>query len=120
MTRSGSTRRARRLRRGAVLGFCLLFAGIQLLVPLRLLPDPNNKPFGWQMYSAVSGHHFEVVLADGSVQEIDPGAYVMRYRSEVDYREHLPRLVCQRIDGAVEVVASNPLAGGPQSFQCPV
>lgn len=105
-------------RRRAVIVFCAAFVALQVLVPLSLLPKPANKPFGWQMYSAVSGHRYEVKFADGSTKTADPGDYVLRYRSEVDYRQHLPQLICDRLPDATEVVASNALAGTTDRYPC--
>lgn len=109
---------ARRIRRRAAVLFCAAFVALQVLVPLSLLPKPANKPFGWQMYSAVSGHRYEVKFAGGSTQEADPGDYVLRYRSEVDYRKYLPQLICDRLPDATEVVAGNALAGTNNRYPC--
>lgn len=110
--------RLHRVRRRAIIAFCAAFVAFQVLVPLRLLPHPSNKPFGWQMYSAVSGHYYEMTRVDGSTAPVDPREFVMRYRSEVDYRPYLPQLVCARHPNAVEVIASNPLIDGTQRFPC--
>ncbi len=108
----------RRLVRRAVIAFCVAFVALGVLIPLRLLPNPANRPFGWQMYSAVSGHHYEIRFSDGSTETADPGHYVLRYRSEVDYRRYLPDLICEKMPRAAEVVASNPLAGTAESYPC--
>jgi hypothetical protein len=70
------------------------------------------------MYSAVSGHRYEVRFEDGSTKVVDPGDYVLRYRSEVDYRRYLPKLVCERLPEAAVVSASNPLTQTDESHRC--
>ena len=113
---SGSHRR--HSRRRAILWFAAAFIFVQLAVPLYRLALPGIQPFGWQMYSSVAGHSFEIRLADGTTKTADPADYVLRYRSEVDYRNHLPELLCEKFPEATEVVASNPVLKSTETYPC--
>lgn len=104
-------------RHRAVLWFSAAFIFVQLAVPLYRLALPGIQPFGWQMYSSVAGHNFEVRLADGT-KTADPADYVLRYRSEVDYRNYLPELLCEKFPEATEVVASNPVLKSTETYPC--
>ncbi|MEX0790235.1 MAG: hypothetical protein WD178_05600, partial [Actinomycetota bacterium] len=88
------------------------------LVPLYQLPQPPNQPFGWQMYSSVAGHRFEIRFPDGTTRDAHPTDYVLRYRTEVDYRTYLPEILCGAFPDAVEVVASNPVLKSSESYPC--
>ncbi|HEX2053195.1 MAG TPA: hypothetical protein VHJ78_05630 [Actinomycetota bacterium] len=106
------------LRRG-ILAFCAIYLLVQIAVPLARLPNPNNKPFGWQMYSAISHYTFSVRTAGGSTERVNPRDYVLRYRADVDYRPYLPQLLCERVQGAVAVTAKNPLTAAKREYPCP-
>ena len=105
-------------RHRAVLWFSAAFIFVQLAVPVYRLALPGIQPFGWQMYSSVAGHSFEVKLADGTTVTADPDDYVLRYRSEVDYRNHLPELLCEKFPEATGVVASNPVLKSTETYPC--
>lgn len=105
-------------RRRAVYLFGAVFLALQLLIPLRQLGGPFIRPFGWQMYSALADHRYQVELIDGSAGEIDPADYVLRYRGEVDYQEVLPEVLCERIPGATEVRLTSRLAGIDERHRC--
>lgn len=106
------------LRRRAILWFCAAFIAVQILVPLYKLALPPNQTFGWQMYSSVAGFRYEVKLADGTTYEADPVDYVLRYRTEIDFRDHLPPVLCREFPGATEVLTSNRLLKSNESYSC--
>ncbi len=109
---------ASRSRRRAIVLFCAAFVAVQILVPIYRLALPPNQPFGWQMYSSVAGYRYEVKLADGTTSEADPVDYVLRYRTEIDFRDHLPPVLCRAFPDATEIVTSNRLLGSNESFPC--
>jgi hypothetical protein len=105
-------------RRRAIVLFCAGFIAVQIVVPIYRLALPPNQPFGWQMYSSVAGYRYEVKLADGTTSEADPVDYVLRYRTEIDFRDHLPPVLCREFPGATKVVTSNRLLGDKESYSC--
>jgi hypothetical protein len=109
---------ARSLRRRAIVWFCAAFIAVQVLVPTYRLFLPPNQPFGWQMYSSVAGYGYEVKLAGGTTREADPVDYVLRYRTELDFRDHLPPVLCREFPDATEIVTSNRLLGSNESYPC--
>lgn len=109
---------ARLGRPRAVLVFCAAYLALQIAVPLTRLPGANNKPFGWQMYSAVSDHVYRTEMAGGETVAVDARDYVVRYRAEVDYRQWLPELICSRLEDAVAVTATKRISGEVDRFPC--
>lgn len=105
-------------RRKAILWFCAAFIAVQLLVPVYRLTLPPNQTFGWQMYSSLTGYAFEVKFADGAGRKVDPTEYVLRYRSEIDLRDHLPPLLCREFPDATEVAATAPGVKGTERYPC--
>lgn len=106
-----------RARRRAVTVFCAVFVAIQVLVPLSRLPGPEVRPFGWQMFSAVSDYRLQVEYRDGSTETLEPADYLARHRPEVDYRA-LPEFLCSRIPDAVQIRTTSRLAGTDESHRC--
>jgi hypothetical protein len=106
-------------RRRAILWFCAAFLAVQLLVPVYRLTLPPNQTFGWQMYSSLTGYAFEVKLAGGTSRTVDPTDYVLRFRSEIDFRNYLPQVLCREFPEATEVVASIPgIKGSSEGYPC--
>lgn len=105
-------------RRRVILAFCAAYLAVQVAIPLVRLPGANNKPFGWQMYSAVSDHIYRAELPGGETVAVDARDYVVRYRAEVDYRPWLPDLVCSRLPDAVAVTATRRISGEVDRFPC--
>lgn len=106
------------LRRRAVAGFILAYLAIQIVVPALKLAGPDDHPFGWQMYSTVGNEKFELSSTDGSTETIDPTEYVLRLRTEIDYSDTLPPLLCNRFPNATTVRVSSPMAGTEEFHQC--
>lgn len=104
--------------RRAVFWFCLVFVAIQILIPLFQLSQPPIQPFGWQMYSSIAGHRYDVDFSDGSTRLIDPEDFVLRYRSEIDYRGHLPQVLCERLPDATRVIATNGVEKTKDTYPC--
>lgn len=105
-------------RRRAITWFCAAFITIQVIVPIYRLTLPPNQTFGWQMYSSLSVVRFDVKLADGTSQIADPTDYVLRNRSEIDLRDHLPPILCREFPEATEVVAFVPVIKETESYPC--
>lgn len=105
-------------RRWAVRLFFAAYLVLQIAIPLGRLPGANNKPFGWQMYSAVSDHVYRAETAGGETMAVDARDYVVRYRAEVDYRPWLPELICSRVEDAVAVTATKRISGEVDRFPC--
>lgn len=105
-------------RRRLILWFCVAFIAVQLLVPIYKLSLPSNQAFGWQMYSSLSGDKFEVVSDDGTRRIVDPSPYVLRYRAEIDYRDHLPPILCREFTDAARIETSVPGADDTKSYPC--
>ena len=114
---TSATRESGRRRR-AILWFCSAFIFVQLAVPVYQLTLPPNQPFGWQMYSSITGYVFEVVSEDGTSRIIDPADYVLRYRSEIDYRDHLPKVLCREHPKATQIVMSVWGTESTESYPC--
>ena len=100
---------ANRIRRRLISWFCFAFVAVNLLVPVYRLTLPPNQPFGWQMYSSLAGHTFEVKFPEGTSRVVDARDYVLRYRSEIDFRDYLPPVLCREFPDATEVTAFNPV-----------
>ncbi len=107
------------LRRSRAVTWCFaLFLAIQIVVPLHRLAQPRTQPFGWQMFSSIAGHRFELESPDGSSRQIDPEDFVLHYRAEIDYRDHLPQLLCEQFPDASAVVATNGLEKSKDTYPC--
>jgi hypothetical protein len=76
----------------------------QLGVPLAQLWAPRPARWGWQMYATLSSTPtFTVVLKTGTVQPVDPAAYVTLMRTEIDFATVLPPHICHMMPDAVAV-----------------
>lgn len=76
----------------------------QLGVPLAQLWAPRPARWGWQMYATLPAPlTFSVVLHNGTVQPIDPAAYITLQRTEIDFATVLPPHLCHVTPGAVAV-----------------
>jgi hypothetical protein len=95
-----------------------VFLAVQILIPLWLLPNSHNTPFGWQMYSSVASARFEVEHADGSRRLADPADHVLRHRSDIDYTQSLPPLLCRNYPEAVRVVVTDALNKSSRTVTC--
>lgn len=107
-----------RFRHRAIVWFCAAFVAVQILVPIYKLLLPPNQTFGWQMYSSVAGYRYEVKMDGGTTHEADPVDYVLRYRTEIDFRDHLPPVLCREFPDATEIVTSNRLLNSNESYPC--
>lgn len=105
-------------RRPAVTLFVAAYLLIQVTVPLLLAPGPAQKQFGWQMYSTVESRGYEVVLSDGSVEQIDPSDYLLKNRGDIQIEDQLANAICSRNRSAVAVVVTDALDRTPQRYSC--
>lgn len=73
---------------------------LQFLVPAvaLVLPDKPNR-LGWQMYSGMGQDDVIVVDQNGSAVEV-PWEDFLAWprRIELDWTNHLPELLCERVD----------------------
>jgi hypothetical protein len=106
------------VRRTAICTFFAAYLVFQVVVPALRLPGPDDRPFGWQMYSTVSNERYDVTFADGSTETIDPADFVLRLRSEADLGENLPPFLCDRLPAAAEVRVSSPVGGTTELYRC--
>jgi hypothetical protein len=97
---------------------CAAFLAVQILIPLWLLPNAHNTPFGWQMYSSVASAQFHVEFADGSRRLADPADHVLRHRSDIDYSDALPALLCDKFPRATRVVITDVLNKSSKTVPC--
>jgi len=105
-------------KRWSILWFCGLFLAVQILVPLSLLAKPGINPFGWQMFSDLADHRFEVLTTDGSRRTIDLAEHSVRHRGDIDYGPFLADRLCTLVPDASEVVVSDLLAKTAQRYPC--
>ncbi len=109
---------AGRVRRPAVTVFVAAYLLVQVTIPVLLAPGPAQRQFGWQMYSTVESRSYEVVLSDGSLDEIDPSDYLLRNRSDIQIEDQLANLICSRNRSAVGVVVTGALDETPRRYSC--
>lgn len=107
-----------RVRRPAVTLFVTAYLLIQGAIPLLLAPGPAQNQFGWQMYSTVESRSYEVVLPDGSLEEVDPSDYLLRNRGDIQVEEQLANAICSRNRSAVGLVVTDALDGASRRYSC--
>lgn len=105
-------------RKPAVTLFVGVYLLIQVTIPLLLAPGPAQKQFGWQMYSTVESRSYEVVLSDGSLEEVDPSDYLLKNRGDIRVEDQLANAICSRNRSAVGVVVTDALDGTPRRYSC--
>ncbi len=81
----------------------VLFATIQLVVPISLLGSPGTYRFGWQMFSTYSPQiEFTVHFPDRN-EVVDLNQVTARLRADLDLEALIPPFVCEQNDDAVRV-----------------
>lgn len=70
------------------------------------------------MYSSVAGAEFMVELDDGSSRLADPAEHVLRHRSDIDYTDSLPPLLCDKFAEAARVVVTDALNKSSKTVEC--
>lgn len=92
---------------------------LQVGIPLAQLWAPRPARWGWQMYATLpSTPTFSVVLANGSVQPVEPSVHLTYVRMDINLQAVLPRHLCQTVADAVTVQIHHSQTAQWQEYLC--
>lgn len=94
------------------------FLAFQLGVPAAMLFEPRPAKFGWQMFSGTPETlGYGVVLADGTVEDVDPGEHLVTVRLDASLDRVLPDQLC-RVTPAARAVLIRRIGGAEEQLPC--
>ena len=96
-------------RAAGIAAVSVLWLAFHVSVPLALLPsrlfEGRTRPFGWQIFSALTPlDEYAVVLPSGSLERVGIADHAYLVRVDVPYELGLPDHLCRKTPGARAVV----------------